>query len=73
MKMIDGGAEFDKGRSGKKLLRLRITAEVDGVRSEYTITYGRYGGRQRGSGMRLCQGRRTGRQARGCEEDRGAG
>jgi hypothetical protein len=24
------------------LLRIRITAEVDGVRSEYTITYGRY-------------------------------
>ncbi len=43
MKIIDGGAEFDKGRSGKKLLRIRITAEVDGVRSEYTITYGRYG------------------------------
>jgi len=25
------------------LLRIKITAEVDGVRSEYTITYGRYG------------------------------
>jgi hypothetical protein len=42
VKVIDGGAEFDEGRSGKKLLRIRITAEVDGVRSEYTITYGRY-------------------------------
>jgi len=31
------------GRSGKLLLRIRITAEVDGVRSEYTITFGRYG------------------------------
>jgi hypothetical protein len=30
-------------RDGKKLLRIKITAEVDGVRSEYTITYGRYG------------------------------
>jgi hypothetical protein len=28
---------------GKLLLRIRITAEVDGVRREYTITYGRYG------------------------------
>jgi hypothetical protein len=27
----------------KKLLRLRVTAEVDGVRRECTITYGRYG------------------------------
>ncbi len=73
VKVIDGGAEFDKGRSGKPLLRIEIQAEVDGVRSEYTITYGRYGGRQRGSGTRLRQDRRTGRQARGREEDRGAG
>jgi hypothetical protein len=53
VKVIGGGAEFDKGRSGKKLLRIRITAEVgrvegehtivDRVVREYTITYGRYG------------------------------
>jgi len=43
VKVIDGGAEFDEGRGGRKLLRIRITAEVDGVRSDYTITYGRYG------------------------------
>jgi hypothetical protein len=43
VKVVGGGAEFDEGRSGKKLLRIRITAEVDGVRSDYTITYGRYG------------------------------
>jgi hypothetical protein len=43
VKVIDGGAEFDEGRSGKKLLRIRITAEVDGVRREYAITFGRYG------------------------------
>jgi hypothetical protein len=42
VKVIDGGAEFDEGRGGKKLLRIKITAEVDGVKSEYTITYGRY-------------------------------
>ncbi len=40
---VGGGAEFDEGRSGKTLLRIRITAEVDGVRSEYTITFCRYG------------------------------
>jgi PaRep2b protein. len=43
VKVIGGGAEFDVGRSGRKLLRIRITAEVDGVKSEYTITYGRRG------------------------------
>ncbi len=42
VKVIGGWAEFDVSRDGKKLLRLRITAEVDGVRSDYTITYGRY-------------------------------
>jgi hypothetical protein len=43
VKVIDGGAEFDEGRSGKKLLRIRITAEVGGTRREYAITFGRYG------------------------------
>jgi transcription initiation factor TFIIIB Brf1 subunit/transcription initiation factor TFIIB len=41
--VLGGGAEFGKGKSGKPLLRIRITAEVDGVRSDYTITFGRYG------------------------------
>jgi hypothetical protein len=44
VKVIGGGAELEKSESGKLLLRIRITAEVDGVRSEYTITYGRRGG-----------------------------
>ncbi|MEM4652013.1 MAG: PaRep2b protein, partial [Pyrobaculum sp.] len=43
VKVINGGAEFKRGRDGRKLLRIRITAEVDGVRSEYAITFGRYG------------------------------
>jgi len=42
VKVINGSAEFDEGRGGRKLLRIKITAEVDGVRSDYTITYGRY-------------------------------
>lgn len=29
-------------RGGKILLRIRFTAEVDGVRRDYEITYGRY-------------------------------
>jgi len=43
VKVIGGGAEFDVDRGGKKLLRIKITAEVDGVKSDYTITYGRCG------------------------------
>jgi hypothetical protein len=42
VKVIGGGAEFDEGRSGKTLLRIKVTAEVDGVRSDDEITYGRY-------------------------------
>jgi hypothetical protein len=43
VKVIGGGAEIEESRHGKKLLRIRITAEVDGVRHDYTITYGRRG------------------------------
>jgi hypothetical protein len=42
-KAIDGGVELEEGRSNKTLLSIKITAEVDGVRSEYTIAFGRYG------------------------------
>ena len=43
VKVIGGSAEFKRGRGGKILLRIKITAEVDGVRSVYDITFGRYG------------------------------
>jgi hypothetical protein len=43
VRVVGGGAEFDEGGDGRKLLRLKIKAEVDGIKSEYTITYGRYG------------------------------
>jgi len=52
VKVIDGGA-VEEDRGGRKLLRIKITAEVsrvegehtimDRVVREYTITYGRYG------------------------------
>jgi hypothetical protein len=48
VKVIDGDAEFVESRNGKKL-RIRITAEVDGVRSEYVINFGKRGS---GSGAR---------------------
>ena len=40
---VIGGEAVEEDRGGKKLLRIRITAEVDGVRRDYEITYGRYG------------------------------
>ena len=43
VKVLGGGAEIEERQDGKKLLKLTITAEVDGVRHEYVITYGRYG------------------------------
>ncbi len=41
VKVVGWGAEFDKSGGGEPLLRIRITAEVDGVRNGYTITYSR--------------------------------
>jgi hypothetical protein len=52
VKVTGWGAEIEEGRGGRKLLRLKITAEVgrvegehivDRVVHEYTITYSRYG------------------------------
>ncbi len=42
VKIIDGEA-VEEDRGGRKLLRIRITAEVGDVRSDYVMTYGRYG------------------------------
>jgi hypothetical protein len=50
VKVIDGGAEFGRSKSGKMLLRIRITAEVDGVRREYRITYSRHAGINKAEG-----------------------
>ncbi len=52
VKVTGWGAEIEEKQSGRKLLRIKITAEVcrvegehivDRVVSEYTITFGRYG------------------------------
>jgi hypothetical protein len=43
VKVIDGDAEIEESQSGKKLLRIKITAEVDGVVREYEITFSRRG------------------------------
>ncbi|MCC6032356.1 MAG: hypothetical protein LM566_05500, partial [Pyrobaculum sp.] len=41
VKVIGGGAELEMSKSGKLLLRIKITAEVNGVRREYAITFDR--------------------------------
>jgi len=38
VKVVGGEAQFERGGSGKTLLRIRITAEVGGVRRDYEIT-----------------------------------
>jgi hypothetical protein len=43
VKVVVWNAELEMSKSGKKLLRIRITAEVDGIKGDYTIAYGRYG------------------------------
>ncbi len=50
VKVIDGEA-VEEVRGGRKLLRIKITAEVDGVRREYVITYGRYGADNKAMGF----------------------
>ncbi|MFP3200037.1 MAG: PaRep2b protein, partial [Thermoproteus sp.] len=41
--VLGGEAEFEKGKSGRTLLRITITADIDAVRGDYEMTYGRYG------------------------------
>jgi hypothetical protein len=40
---VIGGEAVEEDSDGRKLLRIKITAEVGGVRHDYTITYGRRG------------------------------
>ena len=43
VKVVVWSTELKESQSGKLRLRIKITAEVDGVLREYVITYGRYG------------------------------
>ena len=43
VKVRDESAEFKRDRGNRLLLRIRITAEVDGVLRGYEITYSRRG------------------------------
>ena len=64
VKVIDGEA-VEEDRGGRKLLRIRITAEVDGVRREYEITYSRRGRRNAAMGFAVARADAPG----GREED----
>jgi hypothetical protein len=65
VKITGGRAEFEESRRGKRLLRLKITAEVGGVEGghtivdrvvrEYTITFGRYGDRNEIAGFAVAR------------------
>jgi hypothetical protein len=55
VKVIDGGA-VEEDRGDRKLLRIKITAEVGGVRREYTITYSRLGRNKAAVGRAYARG-----------------
>ncbi len=42
VKVLGWSTKLEESQRGKKLLRLKITAEVNGVRSDYTITFSRH-------------------------------
>ncbi len=42
VKAVGWSAELEERQDGKTLLRIRIAAEIDGVKCYYTITYGKY-------------------------------
>jgi hypothetical protein len=66
VKVIGGYAEFKRGRDGRRLLRIKITAEVgrvegehtivDRVVREYTITYSRRGADNAAVGFAVARG-----------------
>jgi hypothetical protein len=62
VKVIDGEA-VEEDRGGKKLLRIKITAEVGRVRREYEMTYGRYGRNNAALGFTTARADPDGREA----------
>jgi len=62
VKVIDGEA-VEEDRNGRKLLRIKITAEVGGVRRDYTITYSRLGRNNAAVGRAYARADPDGREA----------
>jgi hypothetical protein len=77
VKVIDGNAEFKRGRGGKLLLRIKIAAEVDGVLRGYEITYSRRGANNAAVGFAVARadapGGREADAKRPCEGPYGRG
>jgi hypothetical protein len=48
--VLGGGAQPERSGSGRTLLRIKITAEIDGVRGEYIMTFSRRGARNEAVG-----------------------
>jgi len=55
VKVVGGGAELGEGRGGRKLLRIRIAAEVDGVACKYEVVFGRYGRKSETAGYAVAR------------------
>jgi len=53
--VLGGRAQPERGKSGKTLLKITITAEVDGVRRDYTITFSRRGARNEAVGFAVAR------------------
>jgi hypothetical protein len=53
---VIGGEAVEEDRGGRKLLRIKITAEVNGVRGDYVITYRRRGSNNAAVGSAVARG-----------------
>jgi hypothetical protein len=62
VKVIDGEV-VEEDRDGRKLLRIKITAEADRVRRDYVVTYGRYGRNNAAVGFATARADPDGREA----------
>jgi hypothetical protein len=60
---VRGGEAVEEDRGGRKLLRIKITAEVGGVRRDYTITYSRLGRDKAAVGRAYARADPDGREA----------
>jgi hypothetical protein len=60
---VIGGEAVEEKQNGRKLLRIRITAEIDGVKSDYTITYSKRGRDNAAVGRAYARADPNGREA----------
>ncbi|MFZ8838704.1 MAG: PaRep2b protein [Pyrobaculum sp.] len=64
VRVVDWSAGLEEGQGGRKLLKIEITAEVDGVRCRLAVAFGRYGRKNETAGYaRARAGAPGGREA----------